>query len=1421
MIRNKQVRQVNLKTDAGTGSKQRTVMFRFMMGLVCWLPVQTVLAQADLAAPVVDGPPKSSAVVVVHSYLIAPARVEKLRRAAEQTGQPIEFLAMESTAADTLNSAIADSKLVLIDVPHHSVADAIIKTAGQALQSSETPYLWIGDQKEIRQGIVVKPAELLSQRGIAPDWASRVRQYYRYGGKTNTLNLAQALAGEIPAADDTDTVTAMPDPVLFPEQGFYHPDWPRIETELSAVTANFASRGKPIVAIAINRVLISSDDTEWVDAMIAALADRDLDSYAFYGPRQNSQLYTEMTCRIDDAEIKPVVNLMINGALVFRPQQRKLELDQIGVPVLQTLPALNVDAQQWQSSREGLAVEDISYYYASSELAGMVDPMLISARDQKTQLLQPITAQIEAVAARAQAICQLQRKPVDQRRIAMVVYNYPQGENNFGASFLNVPKSLDRLVVALQESGYTTEPIGADAITTKTQTALRGLYDSLALIEQQRSGAAEFLSLERYQTWFDQLPEETQNRIVDYWGTPESMALEIDGKKSDGIGFVIPGVQLGNVLVLPQPLRHEITTATDDDLRKKRINHQSTVPLSHTYLATYLYLREQWQADAVVHFGTHGTLEWAPGKQRALSIYDDPLMALGDLPNIYPYIMDNLGEATTAKRRGRATMISHLTPMFTPSGFRPGLHDMHDLMHDWETVSPGPVRRQMEKQLVESFVSHHLDRDLDWTAEQIESDFEGFMEVLHPFLDDIAQAAQPQGLAVLGQVPTPDRRFGMVMQMLRKPLIDALGEDIDEVFLLDAEKVTNSRPARWLRMALVDAESASQLDLRLIDQLDTNKHTSVPNRARDKTLDPKRLLALAKRAQQLDSMLAENNEIDAILQALNGRHVPSSYGGDPVRNPESLPTGQNLYGFDPTRVPTEQAWQIGAGVLEEWIQTYRDRHDGDFPQQIAFTMWAGETMRHQGVIESQIFHALGVRPHWNDSGRMTGFDVVPSNELDRPRIDVLLSVTGSYRDQFPHLMQWIDQAVVAVSQLDDPVADTPSGSASQANYVAEHVNALRDELESAGVAPADAARQSTARVFSNEPGGYGTGLNDAAYASDLWERQNHGGGDAEMADLFTSRMGYAYGDGLEGVAAKSLFAKQIASVDAAFLSRSSNTYGVLTSDDPFAYLGGFSLAARAAGADAPELYVQNLRDESEVIVDSAAGSIAKEMQTRYLHPQWIRSQQAEGYSGTLQVLKATQFLWGWQVTAPETIREDQWQSMMDVYVNDEYELGTREWLQEDNPQALAQILERMVDAVRLDYWQPDLETREKLLDSYDQMMRQSELIESNRQVQQFVSVQLKSKPALKPDPSVANSAELPVDPVTAAPNATPRQTTTPSADAPEFVRGQEMRPVSQPDVVGQQPQRRTLMAVVILGCVLLMGGFLQYRRLSKSQGQQS
>jgi cobaltochelatase CobN len=624
-----------------------------------------------------------------------------------------------------------------------------------------------------------------------------------------------------------------------------------------------------------------------------------------------------------------------------------------------------------------------------------------------------------------------------------------------------------------------------------------------------------------------------------------------------------------------------------------------------------------------------------------------------------------------------------------------------------------------------------------------------------------------------------------ILQILGKPLAEALGEDVDEAFLVDAKNIAASRLARWVEVAVKDADAASAMGA-----------------------DAKALRTMALRAQKIDAALAHNEEIEGLLTALDGRYLKASYGGDPVRNPDSLPTGRNLYGFDPSRVPTRAAWDIGVAAMDAWIAEHAKGHAGKPPEKIAFTLWAGEASRHQGVMESQAFYAMGVKPRWDEAGRIAGIEVLPASALKRPRMDVLVSVTGSYRDQFPNVMRWLDEAVQQVAALDEP-----------GNAVALHSNALARKLRAEGATPAEAKRWSTARVFSNEQGSYGAGLEEAALASDVWASQRRGGGDAQMARLYMDRMGHAYGRGLDGVARPGAYAGNLAQVDAALMARTSNLYGVLTNDDPFQYLGGIAQAVRQLTGKDPALYVQNLRDGGAVRTDTAAGAIAREMQTRYLHPQWIAGAEGRGLqrhaAGAqdravplgLAGHRAGHGAAGPVAVAARRVRARQVQ------------LGTREWLEGDNRAAFAQTLERMLDAVRLNYWTPDAATRRELAKAYAEAVRATGLRERNTAVQRFVQAELAPRAAAPVEVrDVREAREAQRAPV-ATPLSAPSPAPAPDEAAPaqdsgtQPVAGLKLEPT--PDEAPPPKAETVVLRLwVAFGAALLiaLGAFAQWRR---------
>ncbi len=1341
------------------------------------------------------------------------ARTALLRQQAEAHGWTFAHIDVpfnlpqsdRPVMAQRIQGAASQAELILIDAPH--------PTAVRLLQGlAPTQAKWLANAPKGQQATSIPPIWIIDNAGPSTEAATnvttarpataeaRLADYLRHGGLQNTrhaMDLADQLVLSGPLGASATAWAQLPPPKSFPSRGIYFPGAPDFferAPDLQAwMNTQPGLRGRPNVAVLVHRHHFVNGDTGWLDNWLGRFAARGMNAYAVFGQRLDANglkaLYTSPNASqhaakmVDQPEVRP--DVVVIHQLVSQPAELQALFTRWNTPALLAVPYRQGDVQAWQADKSGIRQTDVPYYLVQPEAAGAVDPLVVAAHPPEGQPVQLIDRQADAVVGKTQRLIALQKTPAADKRLSLMVYNYPAGGSNFGASFLNVPRSLAQVSVALVQAGYQTQAQQESWWISQLQPLLQAYYEPASLPTLLATDQADVLPVRQYQQWFDGLAPNVRERITRYWGQPETSHFVVQHQGEPV--FVIPRVRIGHLSVLPQPPRSETGKAAD-----KAFAHKTDVPLSHHYLAVYLWAR---QADALIHFGTHGTQEWADGKSRGLDVNDDALLPLGDVPVIYPYIVDNLGEALTAKRRGRATLVSHRTPVLGTAGFSPEMAHLHELMHEWSIADDGPTKQGIGDELARLVVSLNLHHDLGWSAAALRSNMDGYLDQLHPWLDQLAQSSQPRGLAVFGQVPDQNSREHLILQALRIPLLEALGEDIDETFLIDYRSVDASRPMQWLRVALQDSDAASTLDLR-----QSAPESVIPNKAALQPINTAALETLAGRAQHLNLLLAEEGEIPGLLNALNGGFIPAAYGGDPIRNPDSMPTGRNLIGLDPLRLPTQQAYGVAQGLFNAWLKDWQQTHQGAYPERLVLSLWAGETLRHHGVMEAQALVALGVKPLWDDAGRPKELQLIPQAELGRPRVDVLLSITGSYRDQFPALMALVDQAVARVS------VEEPDGSLARNNQ------AVARELQAQGVSREQAQRLSRVRAFGNRQGDYGTGIADAVLSDELQKN------DPRLGAMFLQRMSQPYLDGapvagVSAAAAARAFGAQLRRSDAALLSRTSNLYGMVTSDDPFQYLGGLSAAARAAGKKQPlELYVGQLQNDAEAHTTTAQKSIALEMQSRYLHPGWVSSLQKEGYAGTLQVLKAAQFAWGWQNTAPDTIRPDHWQSFYDVFVKDTHQLGTQAWMR-THPQAYAQMVERLIQAERHNYWQPDASTRQALAQLYEQLTRESPLAQPSAQVAAWTAQTLdKVVEVAKIDAALSAPAER-VQALTEGATPKPVEAAAPSPyTAVQGARLSKVEPSERTEPPMQRMPWLSMFLLIGLLCPVVAGGWVQYRR---------
>jgi cobaltochelatase CobN len=1284
------------------------------MSRAIWLVMLLVLLLARPAAGQEPAAAEPLKVALLSTSFVLTRKFDLMKALAAEQGVELAWAQVDVPGGEqAAREALDGARFVIIDAPRVDDTAMVERVVGEVLREISSPLLSVN---------VMSPPQRLRGERLTTGQAQRLFDYYTAGMAVNHRNLFRYLAALAAGGETAQIPAAVP----LPNGGIYHPKAPDL---VFAAPADYlawwgAERGvdweeMPVIAVEISASYISDGQTGMVDATIAGLETAGAVPLSFYrstvtarsraeagGGRPAAAAGSSAGPSMATAAgfpnpraaaggpdpVEPMIMLgeralpdvlINNNFLGGDPEGRKQWYQSLDVPVISAILYRGGGREEYLADTAGIPAFALPFQVTTAEYIGLIDPIILAVDEGGEFVVLP--EQLDMLVGKATRLARLRRAPNEDKRLALLVWNHPPGEHNQGASNLNVPRSIEALLGHLREAGYRTDPASEAGIIAAVAQMLRPRYRDEGLDELLASGHADRLPLERYLAWYEQLPAAVRERIEGQWGVPGNSGWLV--QDASGPSFVIPRLQLGNLVVMPQPARGERSAGADE----KDMFHDTTLPVSHAYLAAYLWIREQHGADAIIHFGTHGTQEWLPGKERGLWAYDEPNLLVGNVPVLYPYIVDNIAEAVHVKRRGRGVIISHQVPPFAPAGLAEEFVRINDLIRDYQMLEDGLVRENTRGQIIALAVTMSIHADLSWQVADLERNFDDFLRDIEDYLEELALGMQPLGLHTLGQRADAGHRASTIMQALGEDLFNVLGvADPGKVFAGDWQAIAETAPYRFVMEQVLGGQP-----LALFDN------------------DAER--ALVARGRELDALLDPAGEIAGLLAGLAGRFVDPSYGGDPVRNPDALPTGRNMYGFDPARIPTPAAYLAGVEAMESLVLDHLARN-GSYPEKLAFSMWSTETMRHLGMLEGQVMAAMGVKPIWDRGGRVIGIEVIPLEELGRPRIDPVISLTGLYRDHFPNVMQWFNRAVVLLAESDEPAAQ---------NFVRGNTAAIYERLLARGVSPADAREFALTRVFGNESGDYGTGLTEATLASDQWEAD-----DGQLAALYLGRMSWAYGPDPARWSSKlydaageevNVFAEQLRGTSAAVFSRSSNLRGLLDTDHPFEYLGGISMAVNHLDGAPPQLYVSNMRDPLRARLESADRFLAIELRTIYQHPRWLTEMQAEGYAGTLQLLNTVNNFWGWQVMDRSVLRDDQWQAFQEIYVMDRYELGLREWLETYNPDALAQIVERMLEAVRKGYWEAGEKTLRELAETWLEVAAEHDISSRNETFLAYVA----------------------------------------------------------------------------------------------------
>lgn len=1132
----------------------------------------------------------------------------------------------------------------------------------------------------------IHPEDALS--GITAEDRSLMRRYLSYSGLNNYRNLwlwmnrvfCQELCEYEP-----------PQQLLW--NGIFHPRADRIFTDSTEYRQLFCQPGRATVGIVFPR-----DEWIWADltyqtALIEAIEAQGLNVIAVFSHwARNVELGAP---GVDDAVhtyfyqqgeigIDVLINTFKFSLTIGKPVDPRF-LYNLGVPVLQAYVLLR-SRETWQNSTEGLTAMEISCSIAMPEFDGVIHAVPVAGKEPMpdgSTKYQILPERIERVAAKAAKWAKLRRKANSEKKIAIIFHNYPATNSNIGsAQGLDSPASICLLLEQMAGQGYKIAAIPPDSRALMDSLLAAATNDRRFLSDTVVAEAPGKVTADQYRKWFSNLKPVTQAQLIGDWGQPPGDVFAYNGQ------LLVPGMINGNIFITVQPPR-----GFGEDPGK--LYHSPDCAPTHHYLAYYHWIRDVWQADAVVHVGTHGTLEWLPGKGTGLARTCYPDLAIGDLPNIYPFLITIVGEGIQAKRRGAACMIGHLPPPMSQAGTYDHLVELEKLLDEYchfqqnQPGNTGVVVSLIREKVIEA----RLQDDMGEAEGEL---FTDYVQRLHGYITDIKNMQIRVGLHVLGCQPQGDAliEYLLALTRLANGEIPSLTETAAAIHGYDYYELL-AQSGKLLPdgsrtcSALVDeiGQQCREMVVWLYD------HDFAPEQAEMVAGLPWVLDAQAEQQEQLrqiaryicqvlvPNVARTEQEITNLLAALDGEFVEPGPAGAPTSGmADILPTGRNFYGVDPRTLPTAAAWELGKTLGDSVIERYI-ADEGRYPENIGMIFWSGSNMRSHGQCIAEFLYLLGVRPVWQrGSQRVVELEVIPMTELKRPRIDVTARIGGLFRDSLPMAVRWMDKAISLVANLEESC---------EINYIRKHVLADARLLQEQGVDTLSAWEQASYRVFGCPPGSYGAGV------SHLLEEKNWETVD-DLAKVYVRWGAHAYGAKTSGTFVPELFSRRLASLDITVKNEDNREVHMLNSDDFNSYHGGMIAAVRSLKGEAPRSYCGDSSNRQQVKLRSLDEEFKRLFRGEVMNPKYIEGMKKHGYKGAADLAGVVAHCYEWDATS--AVMEDwMYQGLAEKYAIDH---DMREWLQDVNPWALQRIAEKLLEAAQRGLWQADEETRQELQQIY-------------------------------------------------------------------------------------------------------------------------
>ena len=991
----------------------------------------------------------------------------------------------------------------------------------------------------------------------------------------------------------------------------------------------------------------------------------------------------------------------------------------------------------WEKDKMGMNGGFMAQSIVTPEIDGAIRPYALFGHYMDEEGLQhafAIPERLDVFVETVNNYIELQQKPNSEKKVAIYYYK-GAGQNALTAGGMEVIPSLYNLLTRLKAEGYTVKNLPASAqelgVMIQRQGAVFGTYAEGAMAEFMKHAQPAIVTKDAYEGCVKKaLRPDKYNEILASDGEFPGSYLTTDNG-----ALAVPRIDLGNIVLLPQ-------NAAGKGDNSFKILHGTEVAPPHAYVASYLWSQYGFGADALIHFGTHGSLEFTPSKQVALCHDDWPDRLIGALPHFYIYSIANVGEGVIAKRRAYAGLQSYLTPPFMESSLRGTYRKLSEAIKVYNQTDPQQVdsRQQASFAVKRLAVAMGIHRDLGLDSVLTVPYTEDDIVRIDNFAEELATEKITGQLYTMGVPYEADRITSSVYAMTVDPVAYSLLalDKIRGKAVTDAERKKSLFTARYLSPARslvarilagqvvaddalvcqVTGITSEQLEkARLIDRSlqvpqgmmammvgggkpatrpkaengrgDEAKHLGKPSTAmmkaamKGKPTYTKAEINLAQAVLEVERTIlnvhrykaallqSPEQEIRSLLNALDGGYTAPSPGGDPIANPNTLPTGRNLFAINAEATPSESAWEKGKKLAENTIEMYRKRHNDSIPRKVSYTLWSGEFIETEGATVAQVLYMLGVEPIRDAFGRVTDLRLIPSEELGRPRIDVVVQTSGQLRDIAASRLFLINRAVEMAAAAKDQFE----------NHVAEGVIAAERALTEKGISPKEARELSAYRVFGGVNGSYGTGIQGMVQKGDRWENES------EIADVYLNNMGAFYGSEKDWETVKQFaFEAALVNTDAVVQPRQSNTWGALSLDHVYEFMGGMNLAVRHVTGKDPDAYLSDYRNRNNVRMQEVKEAIGVESRTTIFNPAYIREKMKGEAGAAATFAEIVQNTYGWNVMKPKAVDKELWDEIYNIYVKDKFGLGLQAYFEKQNPAALEEITAVMMETARKGMW---------------------------------------------------------------------------------------------------------------------------------------